>query len=64
MEDSRRHFLKIAGLFGLGLTAKPVLDAFAAGGGEPQAVTQRFAEPETIQRPVRPPRPALSGLHG
>jgi Fe-S-cluster-containing dehydrogenase component len=41
MED-RRHFLKIAGLFGLSLTARPVLNAFGAGGGDaPQAVIHR-----------------------
>ncbi len=33
MESNRRHFLKIAGLFGLGLTTAPVLDAYASGGG-------------------------------
>lgn len=32
MESSRRNFLKIAGLSALGLTAKPVLDAYAVSG--------------------------------
>ena len=30
MEDSRRRFLMLAGISAVGLTAKPVLDAFAA----------------------------------
>jgi molybdopterin-containing oxidoreductase family iron-sulfur binding subunit len=35
MERSRRHFLKLAGIAALGLTTKPVLDAFAKEhGGE------------------------------
>ncbi|MBR9984277.1 MAG: 4Fe-4S dicluster domain-containing protein [Desulfosarcina sp.] len=34
MNNSRRRFLQIAGVSALGLGAKPVLDAFAAGGGE------------------------------
>ena len=33
MEDSRRQFLKLAGVSALGLTAKPVLDAFATENG-------------------------------
>ena len=33
MEDSRRKFLKIAGIAALGLTTKPVLDAFSAEEG-------------------------------
>ena len=33
MEDSRRQFLKLAGVAALGLSAKPVLDAFAAEHG-------------------------------
>lgn len=33
MEDSRRQFLKLAGVSALGLTAKPVLDAFAVEHG-------------------------------
>ncbi len=33
MEDSRRHFLKLAGVAALGLTTKPVLDAFAVEHG-------------------------------
>ena len=41
MED-RRHFLKIAGLFGLSLTARPVLNALAAEGAHgSQAATHR-----------------------
>ena len=32
MESSRRNFMKIAGLSALGLTAKPVLDAYAVSG--------------------------------
>jgi molybdopterin-containing oxidoreductase family iron-sulfur binding subunit len=34
MEDSRRRFLKLAGISALGLTSKPVLDAFAVEQGE------------------------------
>ena len=34
MNNSRRRFLQIAGVSALGLGAKPVLDAFAAGEGE------------------------------
>ena len=34
MEDSRRRFLKLAGVSALGLTTRPVLNAFAAGGGD------------------------------
>ena len=34
MKNSRRRFLQIAGVSALGLGAKPVLNAFAAGGGE------------------------------
>lgn len=34
MENSRRHFLKIAGISALGVGTKPVLDAFASSGGE------------------------------
>ena len=30
MEDSRRRFLMLAGISAVGLTARPVLDAFAA----------------------------------
>jgi len=37
MEDSRRHFLKLAGISALGLTAKPVLDAFAKEHGKAPA---------------------------
>lgn len=33
MENSRRHFLKIAGISALGVGTKPVLDAFASSGG-------------------------------
>jgi molybdopterin-containing oxidoreductase family iron-sulfur binding subunit len=33
MEDSRRNFLKMAGIAALGAGASPVLNAFAAGGG-------------------------------
>ena len=33
MKNSRRRFLQIAGVSALGLGAKPVLNAFAAGGG-------------------------------
>jgi molybdopterin-containing oxidoreductase family iron-sulfur binding subunit len=41
MED-RRHFLKIAGLFGLSLTARPVFNAFAAEEGHgSEAITRR-----------------------
>ena len=34
MNNSRRRFLQIAGVSALGLGAKPVLNAFAAGEGE------------------------------
>ncbi len=34
MEDSRRRFLKLAGVSALGLTTRPVLNAFASGGGD------------------------------
>ncbi len=43
MESSRRRFLKLAGISAVGLTTKPVLNAFAAGhGGEehPEAVVK------------------------
>lgn len=33
MEDSRRRFLKLAGVSALGLTTRPVRNAFASGGG-------------------------------
>ena len=43
MESSRRRFLKLAGISAVGLTTKPVLDAFAAGGGDhgPQVVIKK-----------------------
>jgi Fe-S-cluster-containing dehydrogenase component len=42
MENSRRTFLKIAGISALGLTTKPVLDAYASGGGKaPDALAKR-----------------------
>jgi len=37
MEDSRRRFLKLAGVSALGLTTRPVLNAFASGGGDEDA---------------------------
>jgi molybdopterin-containing oxidoreductase family iron-sulfur binding subunit len=37
MEDSRRRFLKLAGVSALGLTTRPVLNAFASGGGSDDA---------------------------
>ncbi|MBW1889845.1 MAG: 4Fe-4S dicluster domain-containing protein [Deltaproteobacteria bacterium] len=37
MEDSRRRFLKLAGVSALGLTTRPVLNAFASGGGDENA---------------------------
>ncbi|MBU4414992.1 MAG: twin-arginine translocation signal domain-containing protein, partial [Proteobacteria bacterium] len=33
MENSRRNFLKVAGITALGIGTKPVLDVFAASGG-------------------------------
>ncbi len=41
MERSRRHFLKIAGLAALGLTTKPVLDAYAVSHGGTEPVMKR-----------------------
>ncbi|MBW2175677.1 MAG: 4Fe-4S dicluster domain-containing protein [Deltaproteobacteria bacterium] len=37
MEDSRRRFLKLAGVSALGLTTRPVLNAFASGGSDENA---------------------------
>lgn len=37
MEDSRRRFLKLAGVSAVGLTTRPVLNAFASGGGQDDA---------------------------
>jgi len=44
MEQSRRTFLKIAGLSALGLTAKPALDALAAG-----AQSSYVADPKLLK---------------
>jgi Fe-S-cluster-containing dehydrogenase component len=45
MENSRRHFLKIAGISALGVGTKPVLDAFASsGGGDKKEVQLKAGE--------------------
>jgi molybdopterin-containing oxidoreductase family iron-sulfur binding subunit len=44
MENSRRHFLKIAGISALGVGTKPVLDAFASSGGEQKKVELKAGE--------------------
>jgi Fe-S-cluster-containing dehydrogenase component len=43
MESSRRNFLKIAGVSALGLSSRPVLDAFASSQGEGEAVSPMVA---------------------
>jgi len=53
MESSRRSFLKIAGISALGLGARPVLDVFAASGGQgetPQAQTMKGEAALTAKR--------------
>jgi molybdopterin-containing oxidoreductase family iron-sulfur binding subunit len=42
MQNSRRHFIKVAGMAALGASAAPVLNSFAAGGGS-------AAEPKTMR---------------
>ena len=44
MEDSRRRFLKLAGISALGLTTKPVLNAFAVEHGEKTEVEIKKGE--------------------
>jgi hypothetical protein len=39
MEDSRRRFLKIAGIAALGMGTAPVIDAVAASGGHGAATS-------------------------
>jgi len=46
MESARRHFLKIAGISALGFGTKPVLDAFAAGEGQEEKTSAKFAKGE------------------
>jgi molybdopterin-containing oxidoreductase family iron-sulfur binding subunit len=53
MESSRRNFLKIAGLSALGLSTRPVVDAFAkeqAQGTLPEPQTQKGAEALTARQ--------------
>jgi len=50
MENSRRTFLKLAGVAALGLTTKPVLDAYAAGGAKaPDALVKRGSKALTAK---------------
>ena len=49
MENSRRYFLKLAGISALGLGTKPVLNAFASGGHSEKHEAEIQKNPDALK---------------